>query len=169
MLHDWDFRRGIVTQTALKRMSENIETDTSLSSDESETPKKAQKNLQRNAMSNPRRKENTGMSPLALRRKYLPRNPRNNTAAHQPAAAAAAPAQKKPPQALQPPETWPAMFAAPTRHPRIRKFKPGFETDTEREMAIAFCRPPRTYFTDLPFYPWLPVTPVVQFNLNYKC
>ncbi len=43
LLRSWDFRRGIVTARALKRMSENIETDTSLSSDESETPKKKQR------------------------------------------------------------------------------------------------------------------------------
>lgn len=43
ILHDWDFRRGIVTQTALKRMSENLETDTTVSSDDSETPKKRRK------------------------------------------------------------------------------------------------------------------------------
>lgn len=40
ILHDWDFRRGFVTSTALKRMSEYLETDTDFQSDESETPKK---------------------------------------------------------------------------------------------------------------------------------
>nr|UHM27487.1 MAG: ORF1 [Torque teno midi virus] len=43
ILHDWDFRRGIITQTALKRMSENFQTDSSLESDDSETPKKKRK------------------------------------------------------------------------------------------------------------------------------
>nr|UHK05315.1 MAG: ORF1 [Torque teno midi virus] len=43
LLHEWDFRRGIVTQRALKRMSENIETDTDFQSDESGTPKKKRK------------------------------------------------------------------------------------------------------------------------------
>nr|UHS18220.1 MAG: hypothetical protein [Gammatorquevirus sp.] len=43
ILHQWDFRRGIVTATALKRMSENLETDTSFESDDSETPKKKRK------------------------------------------------------------------------------------------------------------------------------
>nr|UHK06870.1 MAG: ORF1 [Torque teno midi virus] len=42
-LHQWDFRRGIATATALKRMSENIETDTSFEFDEAETPKKKRK------------------------------------------------------------------------------------------------------------------------------
>ena len=40
LLHEWDFRRGFVTQTALKRMSENFETETDIYSDESGTPKK---------------------------------------------------------------------------------------------------------------------------------
>lgn len=40
ILHDWDFRRGYVTSTALKRMSEHLETDTDFQSDDSETPKK---------------------------------------------------------------------------------------------------------------------------------
>nr|UHM27161.1 MAG: ORF1 [Torque teno midi virus] len=40
ILHDWDFRRGFVTSTALKRMSEYLQTDTSVQSDDSETPKK---------------------------------------------------------------------------------------------------------------------------------
>nr|UHK05385.1 MAG: ORF1 [Torque teno midi virus] len=43
ILHQWDFRRGIVTQRALKRMQENIETDTDFQSDESETPTKRRK------------------------------------------------------------------------------------------------------------------------------
>lgn len=43
ILHEWDFRRGIVTTTALKRMSENIQTDTSLESDDSESPPKRRK------------------------------------------------------------------------------------------------------------------------------
>lgn len=43
LLHQWDFRRGIVTATALKRMSENLETDTSFESDDTETPKKKRK------------------------------------------------------------------------------------------------------------------------------
>lgn len=43
VLHDWDYRRGIVTSAALKRMSENLITDTSFESDNSESPKKKQK------------------------------------------------------------------------------------------------------------------------------
>jgi len=40
ILHAWDFRRGLVTQTALKRMSENLPIDSSLESDDSEPQKK---------------------------------------------------------------------------------------------------------------------------------
>lgn len=50
----------------------------------------------------------------------------------------------------------------------MRRFKPGFEEETEKELAIIFKRPPRTYVQDPPFYPWLPITPKVCFNLNYQ-
>nr|UHK06918.1 MAG: ORF1 [Torque teno midi virus] len=43
ILHDWDFRRGFVTQTALKRMSENFPTDSSIQSDDTDPPKKKKK------------------------------------------------------------------------------------------------------------------------------
>nr|UHK06151.1 MAG: ORF1 [Torque teno midi virus] len=43
MFRAWDSRRGIFTQTAIKRMSKYLETDTSISSDEAETPKKKKK------------------------------------------------------------------------------------------------------------------------------
>nr|UHM26120.1 MAG: ORF1 [Torque teno midi virus] len=43
MLRDWDYRRGIITTTALKRMSKHIQSDSSLQSDDSETPKKKRK------------------------------------------------------------------------------------------------------------------------------
>nr|UHK04987.1 MAG: ORF1 [Torque teno midi virus] len=43
MFHEWDYRRGFITQGAIKRMSENLQTDTSVQSDDSETPKKKRK------------------------------------------------------------------------------------------------------------------------------
>lgn len=43
LLHEWDFRRGIVTHTALKRMSENFESETDICSDASGTPTKKRK------------------------------------------------------------------------------------------------------------------------------
>nr|UHM26960.1 MAG: ORF1 [Torque teno midi virus] len=43
LLRAWDVRRGLITKTAIKRMYENLSTDASLLSDESETPKKKTK------------------------------------------------------------------------------------------------------------------------------
>lgn len=43
ILKAWDYRRGIITKTALKRMSEHLQTDTSVQSDDPETPKKKKK------------------------------------------------------------------------------------------------------------------------------
>nr|UHK06056.1 MAG: ORF1 [Torque teno midi virus] len=43
MLRAWDYRRGIITQRALKRMSEDIQTDSSFEPDDAETPKKKKK------------------------------------------------------------------------------------------------------------------------------
>ncbi len=43
MFRAWDSRRGIFTQTAIKRMSKYLETDSSIPSDEAETPKKKKK------------------------------------------------------------------------------------------------------------------------------
>nr|UHK07311.1 MAG: ORF1 [Torque teno midi virus] len=40
LLHSWDFRRGFITNTALKRMSENILTDTDFQTDGESTPQK---------------------------------------------------------------------------------------------------------------------------------
>nr|UHM26194.1 MAG: ORF1 [Torque teno midi virus] len=40
MLRAWDFRRGIITKRAFERMSENLQIDSSIESDDSETPKK---------------------------------------------------------------------------------------------------------------------------------
>lgn len=49
----------------------------------------------------------------------------------------------------------------------MRRFKPGFEYDTEKELSIAFKRPMRTFKDDTPFYPWLPPEPTVNFHLNF--
>jgi len=47
-------------------------------------------------------------------------------------------------------------------------FKPGFDQQTEIELAAAFKRPVRKFKEDTPFYPWLPTEPRVNFHLNYK-
>ena len=119
-------------------------------------------------MLQPKGRENQKMSPLSLRRAYLPRNPGKPPAAHPATAAAAAPAQEKHLQAPQAPKTWTATSTTANRSFRVEPFKPGFEWETECECAKAFCRPPRYYKNDPPFYPWLPPTPKVIFNLNFK-
>nr|UHM26885.1 MAG: ORF1 [Torque teno midi virus] len=43
MLRAWDYRRGIVTTTALKRISKHLQTDSTLYPSEGETPKKKKK------------------------------------------------------------------------------------------------------------------------------
>lgn len=46
MFHDWDYRRGCITSTAIKRMQHNLETDSSVQSDsETEHPKKKRRVL----------------------------------------------------------------------------------------------------------------------------
>ncbi len=108
------------------------------------------------------------MSPGALRRKYLPRNPRDGrTQAHPAAAAAAAQPQKKHPHAPNGTKRQTENATTTNRSPRMTRFKPGFEQETEEELARAFSRFPRTFKEDTPFYPWLPhPTPIVNFHLN---
>lgn len=48
-----------------------------------------------------------------------------------------------------------------------RRFHP-WEWDTEKECCRIFRRPPRHYFHDPPTYPWLPPTPLANFDLNFK-
>lgn len=43
IFHEWDYRRGIITQSALKRMSAHLEIDTDFENDITETPRKRQK------------------------------------------------------------------------------------------------------------------------------
>ena len=108
------------------------------------------------------------MSPLTLRRTYLPRRNPGHQAAHPAAAAAAALPQKKHPHTPHSPEKITETTKSTNRNNRLTRFKPGFEEDTELELARIFKRPPRTYKEDPPFYPWLPITPKVCFNLNFK-
>nr|UHS18329.1 MAG: hypothetical protein [Gammatorquevirus sp.] len=112
------------------------------------------------------------MSPLALRKKYLPRRrPDNHPAAHQAAAATAAGAQTKHPHSPNGLERKTENATTTNRNVRITltRFKEGFERETENQLAQAFKRPPRLFKEDTPFYPWLPQpTPLVNFHLNYK-
>lgn len=58
------------------------------------------------------------------------------------------------------------MFADECK-PKNRRFYP-WEIETEKECARAFDRPQRTFFYDTPIYPWLPIAPLANFDLNYK-
>lgn len=52
-----------------------------------------------------------------------------------------------------------------------KRIQPGFDWETELQLAKIFCRPMRTYSNDKPYYPWLPPAPLVpsvNFDLNYK-
>nr|UHK05806.1 MAG: ORF1 [Torque teno midi virus] len=46
MFHDWDYRRGCITQTAIKRMQQNLQTDSSVQSDSETEPPKKKKRIQ---------------------------------------------------------------------------------------------------------------------------
>lgn len=48
-----------------------------------------------------------------------------------------------------------------------------YEQETEKAVSKAFMRPPCTYIYDKPFYPWLPIEPLVNqpyvnFDLNFQ-
>nr|UHS18391.1 MAG: hypothetical protein [Gammatorquevirus sp.] len=113
------------------------------------------------------------MSPLTLRRRYLPRGGRGlgPPPAHPQAAAAAAAPQAQHPNTIKRHESKTKDATASNGSTRIKltPFKPGFERDTEDELAKAFYRPARLFKEDTPFYPWLPkFTPLVNFHLNFR-
>ncbi len=121
---------------------------------------------------NPRNpgRRNQELSPGALQRKYLGRSARRSRPHQAHPAAKTAPAASQ----VQPPQTnirikRSTSYVKTTDRITLTPFKPGFEQQTELELSQAFKRPPRKYKEDPPFYPWLPITPIVQFNLNYKC
>lgn len=61
------------------------------------------------------------------------------------------------------------MFGDPPPQ-KNRRFTPA-ELETEIMLASWMKRPVRTYVNDTPFYPWLPITPIVpfpNFDLNFK-
>ncbi len=171
LLHSWDLRRGIITQRALKRMSENIETDTTFQPDTGPQPYKKKK-ITGPALQNPEEETQEIQSCLlSLCEEDTcqdPQGPTKPPQAHQPAARATAAAQV---QHLKTYYTFKRETTDATtsnRTIRMTTFKPGFEQDTEEELARAFKRPVRKFKEDTPFYPWLPPTPIVNFNLNYK-
>ncbi len=58
------------------------------------------------------------------------------------------------------------MFNDPIKRPP-RRFTPE-ERETEKQLATWMHRPQRHFFDDPPTYPWLPLTPLANFDLNYK-
>ncbi len=88
--------------------------------------------------------------------------------AHPAAAAQAAKNQAAAPQIDNRPKIKTESSPTTNRGTRMTPFKPGFERETEDQLADAFKRPPRYFKEDTPFYPWLPCVPKVQFKLNFK-
>lgn len=56
------------------------------------------------------------------------------------------------------------LFEPPVKNRR----KNPKEWADELLLAAAFKRPPTPMLLDPPFYPWLPITPLVNFDLNYQ-
>ncbi len=170
ILHSWDYRRGVLTATALKRMREDQETFTSFQTDAETTPHKKKKYSENClTLQQKERPRAPSVSPLTTQRKYLPRAGRDNPQRpHPTAAAAAARPQAQPPLHPLKLEKTTTTTSTANRIPKLTRFKPGFELETEVELSIIFRRPVRTYKEDLPYYPYLVPEPRVNFNLNYK-
>ncbi len=133
-------------------------------------PRQRKRKLSHVSKTPKKKQENPEMSPQSLRRKYLPGgNPRRRPLqAHQSAAPTAAAAQAQPHNPHSRPQIKTKECTTTTRPTVLTRFKPGFEQQTEYELACAFCRPMRTYKEDLPYYPYLVPEPQVNFHLNYK-
>ncbi len=91
ILHPWDWRRGLIKTSALKRMYQHLETDTDFECSAEEGPQKKKKRLGA-ALRDPEEEVKKIQDCLhsLCEKKYLPRNTRNNPRPHQAAAAAAA-------------------------------------------------------------------------------
>lgn len=57
------------------------------------------------------------------------------------------------------------MFGDPVKP--NRRLTPREQAD-DLELAKLFKRPLRNFINDKPYYPWLPYTPVANFNLKYQ-
>ncbi len=168
ILHAWDYRRGYITKTAIKRIQEYQETDTDFQTDaDSQAPPK-KKYVSRALQYIPEEEEEIQSCLQELfKRKYLPRNTRNTRpqTPHQAAARAAAVNQATPPTAHLKPKEKTENSSTPNRIVRMTLFKPGFEQQTEIELAAAFKRPVRKFKEDTPFYPGYQQSPVLTFTL----
>ncbi len=168
ILHPWDYRRGFVTNTALKRICENIETDTDFQPD-TETPKKKKKTgcelripeeenqeiknclLSLCEESSCQEEETPNLQQLINHQ----RKQQQKT-------------QTPPPHNHHRPKEETKATTITHRSVRLTPFKDGFEKETEIQLASIFKRPVRYFKEDPPFYPWLPPEPYVNFNLNFK-
>ena len=125
-----------------------------------------EKNNSTNQTPGGRKQRNQPSTPLTLRRKYMPRA--RPPPAHPAPATAATAAQERPHRHHHRHEKQTENSTTPNRN-KLTPFKPGFEIETEHQLANAFSRPPRMFKEDPPFYPWLPrFTPIVNFHLNFK-
>ncbi len=106
------------------------------------------------------------MPQITLQRRNTRNTRENDIRAHQNAAAGAVQAQKTHSRANSPHQRKPEKNTTTHRNDTIKltTFKPGFEQETEEQLAQAFKRPVRKFKEDPPFYPWLPLTPL--YNLT---
>ncbi len=168
LLRAWDVRRGFFTKTkTIKRIVPKLRKLIHLSTlMKQNLQKKKKRSYSANQTPRRRKPRNQQSTPLTLRRKYMPRP--KSTKPHPVPAAAAAAAPQRPHRHHPRPKEQTENSTTTNRH-KLTPFKPGFETETEHQLAYAFSRPPRLFKEDPPFYPWLPrFTPIVNFHLNFK-
>ncbi len=166
MFHDWDYRRGLITTTAFKRMYENLETYSAISADTQEPPQKRQR-ITAEIPFLPEETEKIQDCLLSLceedtcqEEKDVQQLILNQQQQQYKLKKAPAPLNSRS-------ETQTENATTTNRDVRITRFNPGFEQQTEYELACAFNRPMRTYKEDSPYYPWLPIEPKVNFHLNF--
>ncbi len=170
ILHSWDYRRGLIKESAFKRMQDNLSIDSTFEPDE--PPKKEKKLLVPVLQSQEKKiKKSKHVSKALCEESTYQENPARNTnpAAHPAAARKAATAQVEHTQSNLRLERKTETATITNRLHKLTPFKPGFERETEEELSKAFKRPPRLFKEDTPFYPWLPrPVPLVNFHLNFK-
>ena len=99
MFHDWDYRRGCITNTAIKRMQENLETDSSLQSDSDTEPSPKKRRIQPHLHDPEKKTKKIQACLLSLCEEPTWQETRKNTRphpAHPPAARTAAATQAQP-------------------------------------------------------------------------
>ncbi len=142
-IYPWDFRRHILTATAAKRIKESPLTDQTLFTDG---------------------KQSTTDLPLWQTETQEEETPANTNGNDIPAAPAAPAIQSRTPPATPINKgliigTINKVTLFP-KEKKNRRLTP-YEMQTEREISKWMKRPPKHYLYDVPFYPWLPPTPVI--------